>query len=168
MYLNNHGSAAITFTAVLTSFSSSGTNKYLWDPLVLSRISRIKCYWNRYLSGIRFKSFELWSMCAPLGFLVGLLLMVWSGAMTCIRRVCQFNKCNYLYILMHLLLEIIGSRTSLKTGDICPYSDSRPHPVTVPVWPTRLLSELGRQIGMIFGWYLMGASCISNKAMSYS
>ena len=34
---------------------------------------------------------------------------------------------------MHLLLEMMGSLTSLRTGEICPYSDSRPQPVTVPI-----------------------------------
>jgi hypothetical protein len=45
-----------------------------------------------------------------------------------------------------------------------PSSDWLPHlaslwlvdsPVTHPVWPTRLLSDSGRQIGMMFGWNIM-------------
>ena len=40
----------------------------------------------------------------------------------------------YLYIRMHLLFDMIGSWTSRRTGDICPYSDNLPHPVTVPTW----------------------------------
>ena len=40
----------------------------------------------------------------------------------------------YLYILMHLLFDMIGNWTSRRTGDICPYSDNLPHPVTVPTW----------------------------------
>ena len=40
----------------------------------------------------------------------------------------------YLYILMHLLFDMIGSWTSRRTGDICPYSDNLPQPVTVPTW----------------------------------
>ena len=55
-------------------------------------------------------------------------------------------------MLMHLLLEMMGSLTSLRTGEICPNSDSLPHPVTVPTWPTSLLSLSGRHMGMMFGW----------------
>jgi len=72
-----------------------------------------------------------------------------------------------LYICMHLLFDMIGKWTSLRTGEIWPYSDRRPHPVTLPVFPTRSESDWGKQIGMIFGWNETGATILSN-AISYS
>ena len=68
---------------------------------------------------------------------------------------------------MHLLLEMMGSRTSLRTGEIWPYSDSLPQPVTVPICPTRFELEVGRQMGMMLGWNSM-LDFISSRAMSYS
>ena len=57
--------------------------------------------------------------------------------------------CRYMSI--HLLFEMIGKWTSLRTGDIDPYSDLLPQPVTVPVLPTNKLLVDGKQIGIIFG-----------------
>ena len=57
--------------------------------------------------------------------------------------------CKYMSI--HLLFEMIGKWTSLRTGDIDPYSDLLPQPVTVPVLPTNKLLVDGKQIGIIFG-----------------
>jgi hypothetical protein len=51
-----------------------------------------------------------------------------------------------LYICIHLLFDIIGRWTSLRTGEIWPYSDRLPQPVTLPVFPTRSESDCGRHI----------------------
>merc|ERR1711915_85635 len=67
---------------------------------------------------------------------------------------------EFLYIFMHWLLEMIGRFTSLSTGEICPYSESLPHPVTQPRFPTRSLLLDGRQIGIIFGWKSSLLPCI--------
>ena len=71
------------------------------------------------------------------------------------------------YICMHFSLEIMGKWTSLKIGEIWPYSDRRPQPVTEPVLPTKSELEVGKQIGMTFGWKLTFLT-ILKTAMSYS
>ena len=56
-----------------------------------------------------------------------------------------------LYICIHLLFDMMGRWTSLRTGEICPYSDRLPQPVTLPVLPTRSESDCGKHMGMMFG-----------------
>ncbi len=57
-----------------------------------------------------------------------------------------YRDSHLRYSVMHFEFDMIGRCTSLRTGEMLPYSVLRPHPVTTPVRPTRSSSVEGRQI----------------------